>query len=51
MRVFVGVCDLNQQVAEHFADLHDTPGRMHAKKVIRKVRHTCWTETPSETMN
>lgn len=25
-----------QQVAVHFADLHDTPGRMHAKGVIRK---------------
>lgn len=24
-----------QQVAEHFADLHDTPGRMKAKEVIR----------------
>lgn len=26
-----------QQVAEHFADLHDTPGRMVSKGVIRKV--------------
>jgi acetyl-CoA carboxylase/biotin carboxylase 1 len=25
-----------QQVAVHFADLHDTPGRMHAKGVIRQ---------------
>jgi biotin carboxylase/acetyl-CoA carboxylase carboxyltransferase component/biotin carboxyl carrier protein len=26
-----------QQVAEHFADMHDTPGRMAAKGVIRQV--------------
>merc|ERR1719178_667275 len=26
-----------QQVAEHFADLHDTPGRMASTGVIRKV--------------
>ena len=25
-----------QQVAVHFADLHDTPGRMRAKGVIRR---------------
>ena len=30
-----------QQVAVHFADLHDTPGRMRAKGVIRRqVRHS-----------
>ncbi|RKP07619.1 ClpP/crotonase-like domain-containing protein [Thamnocephalis sphaerospora] len=29
-----------RQVALQFADLHDTPGRMHAKGAIRKV--LCW---------
>jgi acetyl-CoA carboxylase / biotin carboxylase 1 len=30
------VFNVYQQVAVHFADLHDTPGRMEAKGVIRK---------------
>ena len=31
------VMSVYQQIAEHFADLHDTPGRMRAKGVIEDV--------------
>ena len=34
-----------QQIAVHFADLHDTPGRMKAKGVIR--RQVKWAESRS----